>query len=64
MSENNSSSISVSSLFIGLLQIVFITLKLCKVINWSWWCVLIPGFVIAGWYLIVVIIAIVIAVHD
>lgn len=25
-----------------LLQIVFIVLKLCKVINWSWWIVLIP----------------------
>lgn len=64
MSDNNSSSMSASGLFLGLLQIVFITLKLCKVINWSWWCVLIPGFVAAGWYLIVVIIAIAIAVHD
>lgn len=23
--------------FLGLLAIVFITLKLCKVIDWSWW---------------------------
>lgn len=28
--------------FLGVLQIVFIVLKLCKVINWSWWLVLIP----------------------
>lgn len=28
--------------FFGALQIVFIALKLCKVINWSWWIVLIP----------------------
>ncbi len=28
--------------FIGLLQIVFIVLKLCKVINWSWFWVLSP----------------------
>lgn len=30
--------------FIGALQIVFITLKLAKVITWSWWIVLIPSF--------------------
>ena len=29
--------------FIGLLQIVFITLKLCHVIDWSWWWVLAPA---------------------
>lgn len=28
--------------FIGLLTIVFIVLKLCNVINWSWWWVLSP----------------------
>ena len=28
--------------FFGLLAIVFITLKLCGVINWSWWWVLSP----------------------
>ena len=26
----------------GLLQIAFIVLKLCKVIDWSWWWVLAP----------------------
>ena len=38
MSENNSGSIG----FVGLLSIVFIVLKLCHVINWSWWLVLLP----------------------
>ena len=28
--------------FLGLLAIVFITLKLCNVINWSWWWVTSP----------------------
>lgn len=28
--------------FIGLLQLTFIILKLCKVIDWSWWVVLLP----------------------
>ena len=30
---------------IEVLQIVFIVLKLCGVIDWSWWAVLIPLFV-------------------
>lgn len=28
--------------FLGLLTIVFITLKLCGVITWSWWWALAP----------------------
>ena len=28
--------------FFGLLGIVFIVLKLCGVINWSWWLVTLP----------------------
>lgn len=46
-SNNNTSSHGVG--FFGLLTIVFITLKLCGVINWSWWWVWSPlwGTVIA-----------------
>lgn len=36
--DNNNGGIT----FVGLLQIVFIVLKLCKVINWSWIWVLSP----------------------
>lgn len=36
--ENNSSGIG----FMGLLAIVFITLKLTNYIAWSWWWVLAP----------------------
>lgn len=28
--------------FLGLLTIAFIVLKLCNVIDWSWWWVLLP----------------------
>lgn len=28
--------------FIGLLQIAFIVLKWCGIINWSWWIVFLP----------------------
>lgn len=31
--------------FFGLLTIVFITLKLCHVIDWSWWWVLSPVWI-------------------
>lgn len=45
--------------FVGLLQIAFIVLKLCKVINWSWWLVMLPaliegGILIIGLLLIVI----------
>lgn len=44
-SNNNSGGSSKSGVsigFVGLLQLAFIILKLCDVINWSWWVVLIP----------------------
>lgn len=28
----------------GLLGVVFVTLKLCEVIDWSWWWVLLPFY--------------------
>jgi hypothetical protein len=40
--ENNSSG---GIGFCGLLTIVFIVLKLCKVINWSWVWVLAPAWI-------------------
>ena len=39
--------------FSGLLAIVFIVLKLCKVITWSWWWVLSPIWI--SWGLIIII---------
>ena len=41
--NNNGSSGGIG--FVGLLQIVFIVLKLCKVIDWSWWWVLAPTWI-------------------
>lgn len=43
MSTNTSSSGGIG--FFGLLTIVFITLKLTSVIDWSWWWVLAPLWV-------------------
>ena len=38
--SNNSRSGGIG--FAGLLQVAFIVLKLCGVIEWSWWWVLAP----------------------
>jgi hypothetical protein len=42
--KNNSSSGGIG--FFGLLTIVFIVLKLLKVINWSWFWVLSPTIIL------------------
>jgi len=44
--------------FTGMLQIVFIILKLCNVIDWSWWWVLTPMWISAG--LVVILLALVV----
>ena len=52
--QNSPQSANVG--FGGLLAIVFITLKLCHVIDWSWWWVLAPiwiGVAIIGVILLV-----------
>lgn len=41
MSSSSSSSGGGIGVF-GLLGVVFVTLKLCGVINWSWWWVTAP----------------------
>jgi hypothetical protein len=60
MSDNSSSSSGVG--FLGLLQLLFIALKLTNVIAWSWWWVFAPtwiGFLL--FVLIMVIVAIIIS---
>jgi len=44
--ENSSTSSGVG--FSGLLTIAFIVLKLCKVINWSWWWIIAPIWIPLG----------------
>jgi len=45
--------------FLGLLAIVFITLKLCNVITWSWWWVTAPLWGGLAFWLAITIIAMV-----
>lgn len=42
MANNNKSNATGGVGFCSLLQIAFIVLKLCGVIEWSWFCVLLP----------------------
>lgn len=51
--SNASSSSSGGIGFAGLLTIVFITLKLCGVISWSWWWVLSPVLISIGLVLVI-----------
>jgi hypothetical protein len=46
MSDSKTSSGGVG--FAGLLTIAFIVLKLCKVIDWSWWWVISPILISIG----------------
>ena len=53
--ENNGKGIGV----VGVLGLIFIVLKLCKVIDWSWWWVLSPfwiSFVIGLVLLLIIVI--------
>jgi hypothetical protein len=42
--------------FTGLLQLIFITLKLLKVIDWSWVWVLAPGWITVGLHILIIIV--------
>lgn len=51
--KNNSGASAGGVTFVGLLQVAFIVLKLCKVINWSWVWVLSPLWI--SWALVLLI---------
>ena len=46
--------------FTGLLTIAFIVLKLCNVINWSWWWVLSPIWISVSLIVVIFIVAMVV----
>ena len=50
---NNNTSGGIG--FVGLLTIVFITLKLTGVITWSWWLVFLPMIISFGLWLIIML---------
>lgn len=56
MKENNNNVTTGGITAIDVLQIVFIVLKLCGVIKWSWWLVLMPIWISLGIGVILLII--------
>lgn len=55
MSEETNNNIANGKIGVfEALTLIFITLKLTHVINWSWWWVLLPAW---GWFLLVVFVA-------
>ena len=55
MSNNSSSSNSSSGIgFLGLLTIAFIVLKLIGIIDWSWWYVLMPSYIIILFLIVII----------
>lgn len=50
--------------FFGLLQLIFITLKLLRVINWSWLLVLLPALIFGGIVLLLILIALIALIID
>ena len=60
--ENENKNVYNGIGFLGLLQVVFIALKVAKVIDWSWWLVFIPAWIDIGIFLIIVIIAIIVTI--
>lgn len=67
MSKNTKTTTTGISL-LGVLQIVFIVLKLCGLIDWSWWKVFIPMWIdlgiIAGFLLLYLVILIIAYIYD
>lgn len=46
--DNNKRNIGAGLTFWDLIQVAFIVLKLCGVIDWSWWLVLAPLWISLG----------------
>ena len=60
--ENENKNVYNGIGFFGLLQVVFIALKVAKVIDWSWWLVFIPAWIDIGIFLIIIAIILTIIV--
>ena len=61
---NNSKNISAyrGIGFFGVLQIIFIVLKVLNMISWSWWAVFIPTFIGIGCALLIMLIALIVII--
>lgn len=55
-------TMSATTLFVGMLTIAFVVLRLCGVIDWSWWLVLSPTIISACIWVLALIVVVLIAV--
>lgn len=63
--DNKNNTVSGGIGVCGLLGVAFVILKLCKVINWSWWWVTAPFWVpVAIGVLLVLIAGVIVAFED
>lgn len=53
---------STTTLLVGMLTITFVVLRLCGVIDWSWWLVLSPTIIYACIWALALIVVVLIAV--
>lgn len=59
--EKNKTTVSGGVSVLGLLGVAFVVLKLCKVINWSWWWVTAPFWIPFGVIMLLVVLVGIIA---
>lgn len=57
---DNNNRVNINLGFFSLLTIVFIVLKLCNVINWSWWWVLAPTWIPMSIVAVIVVVVLII----
>ena len=62
MKEDNRTTVTGGVSFMGLLQIAFIVLKFCSVIEWSWWLVLLPSIICGGFFVLGIICLIIVLI--
>lgn len=53
--KENKTTVSGGVSVLGLLGVAFIVLKLCKVINWSWWWVTAPFWIPVGVIILLIV---------
>lgn len=59
--QNNNSTASGGLGLGGVLTVIFIVLKLCGLINWSWWWVLSPIWISIGLAVVIIFVAFIVS---
>ena len=60
MKNNNEINVTVGGGFSGLLFIAFLILKLCNIIDWSWWWVTAPLWMPLAFVIVVSIVCVIV----